>query len=355
MSTREMYLDRLTERADQAERRVGQLEAALHRIIQEPTWAPEIASKVLRATASVSTPQDSSAASSVITDGARGPAAADGPHSSSEQRSSEARCTFIDGNLQCTLLGSHVRAGYRDGHVLGPRQNEARVPYDLESVPVKEGGAPPGLDERVDLSRDIEPRTGHPRTKAPLYDQLVTVRRLASDDEYLSVDDRAALKVVLAMAEQRLPEPAAPETDDWTRAERWLVEYGLKDVAGTVAHYALERIIRSARESRTDYARPPQCSVCGDFPATMCSGCHEEAVDHFVDDKSRMHCLRCSHSGCPGIPRPETPLPDPRELVAVLRAMAEQATPGLADGYRESALVVELILAALNEGGGSDG
>lgn len=71
--------------------------------------------------------------------------------------------------------------------------------------------------------------------------------------------------------------------DDWTRAERWLVEYGLKDMAGTVAHYALERIIRAARESRSETARPEHvgpdwkpgmCMSCETRPASAwCSGC----------------------------------------------------------------------------------
>jgi hypothetical protein len=56
------------------------------------------------------------------------------------------------------------------------------------------------------------------------------------------------------------------------------------------------------------------CEVCDEERASVCKSCQkqniEEAVDHYSDDKGRLHCQECIIRGegkrCPGMPRSET-------------------------------------------------
>ncbi len=83
----------------------------------------------------------------------------------------------------------------------------------------------------------------------------------------------------------------------------------------------------TAAPPKADPLTPPErtCDICECRPATICSGCHEEAVDHYIDDKDRAHCLRCSRVECAGMPRSETALPHPHQMAEWLDIYAEDA------------------------------
>lgn len=61
------------------------------------------------------------------------------------------------------------------------------------------------------------------------------------------------------------------EDDDWTRVEQWLAEHGLKDQAGTVAHYALESILRAAREQCSAEQLRELVTKCEDWVCPACA------------------------------------------------------------------------------------
>lgn len=101
-------------------------------------------------------------------------------------------------------------------------------------------------------------------------------------------------------------------TEDHHRAQTWLAEHVGRDHAAGEAVETLVRLLAEVREEVTSL-----CEVCDEERATVCGSCQaqhiEEAVDHYSDDKGRLHCRGCIRGlgkKCPGMPRPEAPRVD---------------------------------------------
>lgn len=80
------------------------------------------------------------------------------PHGTPAPALAEKRCTFIDGDRQCTREASHVRSGYNDGHTLGVRPtqtNEGAEADDLRAA-------------ARHLLHDLDAGTDHTATRAAL-------------------------------------------------------------------------------------------------------------------------------------------------------------------------------------------
>lgn len=109
----------------------------------------------------------------------------------------------------------------------------------------------------------------------------------------------------IVRAERDEPRPSEAESEGVCQAcggRGWLPAHNPRDPD--------ERIDPCPDCKRPTEAMPAeQCSICECRVATICDDCHEEAVDHYIDDKERAHCLGCCTgvaAKCPGMPRPAT-------------------------------------------------